>query len=50
MASKEEKSYIATNKKFKHFPIKEEVLALLEDSNFKKPTQVQAESLPITLQ
>ena len=36
--------------KFSHYPLKEEVIALLDDNNFKKPTLVQAESLPITLQ
>lgn len=36
--------------KFEHFPLKDEVIKLLDDNNFKKPTLVQAESLPITLQ
>jgi superfamily II DNA/RNA helicase len=44
LASKSQKT------KFEHYPLKEEVIALLNDNNFKKPTLVQAESLPITLQ
>ena len=47
------KHYLASKSKktkFEHYPLKEEVIALLNDNNFKKPTLVQAESLPITLQ
>lgn len=50
---KEGKKYLtAASKrtKFQHYPLKDEVLELLEENNFKKPTLVQAESLPITLQ
>jgi superfamily II DNA/RNA helicase len=36
--------------KFEHYPLKEEVIELLKDNNFRKPTLVQADSLPITLQ
>jgi superfamily II DNA/RNA helicase len=36
--------------RFNQYPIKEEVLNLLHENNFRKPTLVQAESLPITLQ
>lgn len=36
--------------KFEHYALKEEVIQLLKDSNFRKPTLVQAQSLPITLQ
>ena len=28
--------------KFIHYPLKEEVISLLDDNNFKKPTLVQA--------
>ena len=51
---KQEKHYLAPTKgkkaKFSHFHLKEEVLALLEQNNFRKATVVQADSLPITLQ
>lgn len=53
MKTKGEKDYIAPTKgkvKFNHFNLKEEVLSLLEENNFRRPTVVQADSLPITLQ
>ena len=49
----EDKHYLASRSrrtKFEHYPLKEEVIALLKDNNFNKPTMVQAESMPITLQ
>jgi superfamily II DNA/RNA helicase len=45
-----EKAYLSGRTKFKDFPIREEVLDLLEAENFRRPTVVQADSLPITLQ
>jgi superfamily II DNA/RNA helicase len=53
MQKNEEKAYIAPTKgktKFSHFSLKAEVLSLLDEEGFRRPTVVQAESLPITLQ
>jgi superfamily II DNA/RNA helicase len=41
----EDKHYLASRSKrtkFEHYPLKEEVIALLKDNNFNKPTMVQA--------
>jgi len=39
---KEMKQYLKSKNKFSDFPLKNEVLTLLRDQGFLKPTQVQA--------